>query len=60
LIVVFSPDANADNAIAFWKPLAEEFGFIIYASTEYKNDLNMPLLYPQIQKSIVKVLGELE
>jgi predicted esterase len=39
LVVAFSPGGDAQSLIQFWKPLADKYQMVVYASKLYHNDM---------------------
>lgn len=57
LVVAFSPAADAQSMIAVWKIAADEQKWIVFASKEFRNGVDMNKFFPQLV-AILKKLFE--
>lgn len=59
ILFTFSPGADAAFMTQFWRGFAEEHKWIIYASKEYRNNLNMNQLYPVMKGRMEHAMAQL-
>lgn len=56
VVFSFSPGGDAAYMVRLWQEMADEHHWILYASKEYRNHLDMNALYPQIRQRITQTL----
>ena len=58
VVFSFSPGGDAAYMVRLWQEMADEQHWIIYASKEYRNHLNMNAMYPQIRQRMTQTLQQ--
>lgn len=58
LVVALSPSADAQSMINVWRPVADKFKWVIFASKEFKNGLDMTQSMKSIASSLEEVFAE--
>lgn len=58
VLFTFSPGADAGGMVRFWQEMADTHHWIIYASKEYQNYIDMNALYPVVHKRMLRTLAQ--
>jgi predicted esterase len=59
IVFAFSPSGDAGQLIRFWRPVADQNHWIIFASKEFRNYIDMNALYPVMKSRVDTALAQL-